>query len=78
MVLAFIVSNFFPENFQDSKEIMMTSDTKAEYKYSTVERSTSTTGNPGTCAEGELRCINGHCITLSQLCDRVCFYFIPT
>lgn len=72
------------DNFQDSKEIMMTSDSKADYKYSTIDRSAAKvadaadaavadtkTTTTATCSEGELRCINGYCITLSQLCDKV-------
>lgn len=50
----------------------MTSDSKADYKYSAIDRPIAKADNiPSTCSDGELRCINGHCITISQLCDKV-------
>lgn len=54
-------------NFQDSTEIMMTSDSETNYKYHpdihTIHKS--------PCPDGELRCLSGRCISLSQLCDKV-------
>lgn len=61
-------------NFRDSKEIMMTSDSEAEYKYSSSNYvPVQTSAYISQCPKGELRCINGHCITISQLCDKVSF-----
>lgn len=55
----------------------MTSDSKADYKYSAIDRPIAkATDAPSTCSEGELRCINGHCITISQLCDKVLFNYL--
>lgn len=49
----------------------MTSDSEAEYKYSSSNYvSVQAAYNP-QCPNGELRCLNGHCITISQLCDKV-------
>lgn len=61
-------------NFRDSKEIMMTSDSEAEYKYSRSYKVPIKAELPTTCPAGELRCVNGNCITISQLCDKVCLY----
>ncbi|XP_065082938.1 uncharacterized protein LOC135705249 isoform X2 [Ochlerotatus camptorhynchus] len=58
-------------NFQDSKEIMMTSDSENDYKYSSTSRSFLTTAHASPCPEGELRCVSGICISVSQLCDKV-------
>lgn len=58
-------------NFQDSKEIMMTSDSESDYKFSSTNNVPSNTAHVSPCPQGELRCINGRCITLSQLCDKV-------
>lgn len=58
-------------NFKDSKEIMMTSDSEAEYKYSSSNYVQVKASYVSQCPEGELRCVNGHCITISQLCDKV-------
>lgn len=58
-------------NFRDSKEIMMTSDSEAEYKYSSSYNVPLKSELPTTCPAGELRCVNGNCITISQLCDKV-------
>lgn len=58
-------------NFRDSKEIMMTSDSEAEYKYSSSYNIPIKTALPTICPAGELRCVNGNCITISQLCDKV-------
>lgn len=60
-----LVSNL--ANFQDSTEIMMTSDTENKLKY--VEG--LQTAHVSPCPEGELRCLNGRCISLTQLCDKV-------
>lgn len=54
-------------NFQDSTEIMMTSDSEHKMKY--VEG--VQTAHISPCPEGELRCLDGRCIALSQLCDKV-------
>lgn len=61
----------FTANFQDSKEIMMTSDSEADYKYSSSNIVQSKTSHQSPCPEGELRCVSGLCITISQLCDKV-------
>lgn len=58
-------------NFKDSKEIMMTSDSETEYKYSSSNYVPVNAAYVSQCPEGELRCVNGHCITISQLCDKV-------
>lgn len=58
-------------NFKDSKEIMMTSDSEAEYKYSSSNFVQVKAEFISQCPDGELRCVNGHCITISQLCDKV-------
>ncbi|XP_021706987.1 uncharacterized protein LOC5570998 isoform X2 [Aedes aegypti] len=58
-------------NFQDSKEIMMTSDSENDYKYSSTSRAFLTTAHASPCPEGELRCVSGICISVSQLCDKV-------
>ncbi|XP_053657960.1 uncharacterized protein LOC128707039 [Anopheles marshallii] len=58
-------------NFQDSKEIMMTSDSENDFKISSTSRDFLTTAHVSPCPEGELRCVSGICITVSQLCDRV-------
>lgn len=58
-------------NFQDSKEIMMTSDSESDYKFSSTNNVPSNTAHVSPCPQGELRCVNGRCITLSQLCDKV-------
>lgn len=58
-------------NFKDSKEIMMTSDSEAEYKYSSSNYVQVKASYISQCPEGELRCVNGNCITISQLCDKV-------
>lgn len=58
-------------NFQDSKEIMMTSDSESDYKFSSTNNVPSKTAHVSPCPQGELRCVNGRCITLSQLCDKV-------
>lgn len=50
---------------------MMTSDSEAEYKYSSSNYVQVNAAYVSQCPEGELRCINGHCITISQLCDKV-------
>lgn len=62
---------FASANFKDSKEIMMTSDSEAEYKYSGSNYVQVNAAYISQCPEGELRCVNGHCITISQLCDKV-------
>lgn len=63
------------ENFQDSKEIMMTSDSEnlSEYKFSSTstDHTILSTAHMSPCPEDELRCVNGLCITLSQLCDKI-------
>lgn len=63
------------ENFQDSKEIMMTSDSEnlSEYKYSSTstDHTILSTAHMSPCPGDELRCVNGLCITLSQLCDKI-------
>lgn len=61
-------------NFQDSKEIMMTSDSENDYKYSSTSRAFLTTAHASPCPEGELRCVSGICISVSQLCDKVSYY----
>lgn len=58
-------------NFQDSKEIMMTSDSESDYKFTNTNNVPTKTAHVSPCPQGELRCINGRCITLSQLCDKV-------
>uniref|UniRef100_A0A903Z6L2 FZ domain-containing protein n=1 Tax=Anopheles quadriannulatus TaxID=34691 RepID=A0A903Z6L2_ANOQN len=58
-------------NFQDSKEIMMTSDSENDFKISSTSRDFLTTAHVSPCPEGELRCVSGICISISQLCDRV-------
>uniref|UniRef100_A0A182NPC2 FZ domain-containing protein n=1 Tax=Anopheles dirus TaxID=7168 RepID=A0A182NPC2_9DIPT len=58
-------------NFQDSKEIMMTSDSENDFKISSTSRDFLTTAHVSPCPEGELRCVSGICISVSQLCDRV-------
>lgn len=58
------------DNFQDSKEIMMTSETETDYKYTSTAYSTISTSHSSPCPENELRCISGLCITTSQLCDK--------
>lgn len=59
-------------NFQDSTEIMMTSDTTNYNKFSEhPDRSGLHTAHISPCPEGELRCLSGRCISLSQLCDKV-------
>lgn len=57
-------------NFQDSTEIMMTSDSENKYKYEAAEKEMQT-AHVSPCPEGELRCLSGRCISLSQLCDKV-------
>lgn len=54
----------------------MTSDSEAEYKYSSSYNVPIKTEYPTTCPAGELRCVNGNCITISQLCDKVEYHFI--
>lgn len=51
----------------------MTSDSEAEYKYSNInsKKIETKTEQNTLCPDGELRCVNGHCITVSQLCDKV-------
>lgn len=49
----------------------MTSDSEAEYKYSSSNYVHVKAAYVSQCPNGELRCINGHCITISQLCDKV-------
>lgn len=49
----------------------MTSDSEAEYKYSSSNFVQVKATYVSQCPDGELRCINGHCITISQLCDKV-------
>lgn len=49
----------------------MTSDSEAEYKYSSSYNVPIKTELPTSCPAGELRCVNGNCITISQLCDKV-------
>lgn len=49
----------------------MTSDSEADYKFAGTNNIPIKTS---VCPEGELRCINGTCITLSQLCDKVIFF----
>ncbi|XP_055532969.1 uncharacterized protein LOC129723047 isoform X2 [Wyeomyia smithii] len=58
-------------NFQDSKEIMMTSDSENDFKFSSTSRAFLTTAHASPCPEGELRCVSGICISVSQLCDKV-------
>ncbi|XP_049538950.1 uncharacterized protein LOC125953411 isoform X1 [Anopheles darlingi] len=58
-------------NFQDSKEIMMTSDSENDFKISSTSRDFLTTAHVSPCPEGELRCVSGICISVSQLCDKV-------
>lgn len=73
-------------NFQDSTEIMMTSDSENKYKFSSgvggdeeaanaaalaAAREGLQTAHISPCPEGELRCLSGRCISLSQLCDKV-------
>uniref|UniRef100_A0A182JE00 Uncharacterized protein n=1 Tax=Anopheles atroparvus TaxID=41427 RepID=A0A182JE00_ANOAO len=58
-------------NFQDSKEIMMTSDSENDFKISSTSRDFLTTAHVSPCPEGELRCVSGICISVNQLCDRV-------
>ncbi|XP_058458015.1 uncharacterized protein LOC131434838 isoform X2 [Malaya genurostris] len=58
-------------NFQDSKEIMMTSDSENDYKFSSTSRVFLTTAHASPCPEGELRCVSGICISVDQLCDKV-------
>ncbi|XP_039432154.1 uncharacterized protein LOC120414895 isoform X2 [Culex pipiens pallens] len=58
-------------NFQDSKEIMMTSDSENDFRYSSTSRAFLTTAHASPCPEGELRCVSGICISVSQLCDKV-------
>ncbi|XP_052872788.1 uncharacterized protein LOC128278161 [Anopheles cruzii] len=58
-------------NFQDSKEIMMTSDSENDFKISSTSRDFLTTAHLSPCPEGELRCVSGICISVSQLCDKV-------
>lgn len=58
-------------NFQDSKEIMMTSDSESDYKFTSTNNVPTKTAHVSPCPQGELRCINGRCITISQLCDKV-------
>lgn len=55
-------------NFQDSTEIMMTSDSETKLKYSSNGLQTA---HFSPCPENELRCLSGRCIALSQLCDKV-------
>lgn len=52
---------------------MVTSDTEAEYKFSSSNLVAVQAAYVAQCPPGELRCINGHCITISQLCDKVSF-----
>lgn len=49
----------------------MTSDSEAEYKYSSSNFVQVKAEFVSQCPDGELRCVNGHCITISQLCDKV-------
>jgi hypothetical protein len=51
----------------------MTSDSETDYKYtSTSSRPVSeTTAHASPCPEGELRCVDGRCISVDQLCDKV-------
>lgn len=49
----------------------MTSDSEAEYKYSSSNYVHVKAAYVSQCPVGELRCVNGHCITVSQLCDKV-------
>lgn len=55
-------------NFQDSTEIMITSDSENKFKYAEDKRATA---HNSPCPQGELRCLSGRCISLSQLCDTV-------
>lgn len=47
------------ENFQDSKEIMMTSDSEnlSEYKYSSTDHTIVSTAHMSPCPGEELRCV---------------------
>lgn len=57
---------------------MMTSDSEAEYKYSSSNFVQVKANYVSQCPDGELRCVNGHCITISQLCDKVTPFFSET
>lgn len=70
-LLFLLFTSLFVANFKDSKEIMMTSDSESEYKYSSSNFVPVQAPYVSQCPEGELRCVNGHCITISQLCDKV-------
>ncbi|XP_063708737.1 uncharacterized protein LOC134837298 [Culicoides brevitarsis] len=60
------------KNFSDSHEIMMTSDSEIDMKYSSTARSIDTlTTSRSQCPEGQLRCVSGKCITVQQICDKV-------
>lgn len=62
----------FAGNFQDSKEIMMTSDSELDVKYSSTARSADKlTTSQTPCPDGQLRCVSGNCITVEQICDKV-------
>lgn len=50
---------------------MVTSDSEAEYKYSSSNTVPVRTAFNPQCPSGELRCVDGNCITISQLCDKV-------
>lgn len=52
----------------------MTSDSETDYKYSSSNNVAYKTTPPidlMPCPYGELRCVSGKCITISQLCDKV-------
>lgn len=50
---------------------MMTSDSENDFRYSSTSRAFLTTAHASPCPEGELRCVSGICISVSQLCDKV-------
>lgn len=68
-----LIESVFIANFRDSKEIMVTSDSEAEYKYSSSNVVPIRTAYNPQCPSGELRCVDGKCITIGQLCDKVSY-----
>lgn len=68
-----LIEYIFIANFRDSKEIMVTSDSEAAYKYSSSNFVPIRTAFNPQCPSGELRCVDGKCITIGQLCDKVSY-----
>lgn len=77
----------FSDNFRDSKEIMITSDSENRFKYFALSNNQSDNQSDSwikakfnskqfkstspPCLQNQLRCVSGECIAVTQLCDKV-------